>query len=167
MRGTIASPSSTASAPPGMKSACRSTAKRTSLSLIMVADGMGTISLERHERAPAMTLECRSDDDRKNERQVQIEKPEHQERGDHIGLRRHRARQDGSADVVGDCIGGERCQRHKGAPDAAAEALERNSVVPRERDKCWQAKSNRSPEATDLTKLKRRQGRRRIGHAAP
>src|SRR5271165_2595665 len=85
--GTIESPSSTASAPPGMKSACRSITSRTSLSSISIAEGMRTDSLQPHEGAPPVPLEGEDDAERENERQDQIEQPEHQERGHHIGLR--------------------------------------------------------------------------------
>src|SRR5271166_2564400 len=84
--GTIESPSSTANAPPGMKSACRSMTSRTSLSSIAIADGMRAASSKMNHRTPAVSLEHEDDPERENERQHQVKQPEHQQRGHDIGL---------------------------------------------------------------------------------
>src|SRR5208337_2075078 len=86
MSGTTASPSSSANAPPGMKSACRSITSRTSLPSFAIADGTGADSYYVDEGAPAPPLESEDDEQRENERQDQIEQPEHQQRRHHIGL---------------------------------------------------------------------------------
>src|ERR1700722_18508836 len=75
-----------------MKSACRSTARRTSWSLIGIAEAMGIRSSYRGGRAPAFALVVHNDDQREHQRQDEIEKPEHQQGGDDIGLGRVRYR---------------------------------------------------------------------------
>src|SRR5579863_5047114 len=87
---TISSPRSTARAPPGMKSACRSIARRTSWLSIEIGDSVGIDSSCRRKASPAFALVVQNDHERKHQRQDQIEKSEHQQGGDHIGLRRVR-----------------------------------------------------------------------------
>src|SRR5574337_1072914 len=86
--GTIASPSATASAPPGMKSACMSTTSRTSSSSIVIPDGMRATSSDRHQRAPAAPLKDKNDAEREYERQDQVEEAKNEQPGHDIGLGR-------------------------------------------------------------------------------
>src|SRR5271165_144941 len=71
-----------------MKSACRSIASRTSSLLIVIPDGMATVSSDRHERAPAMALEGENHAEREYKRHYQIEKAEDEQRRHNIGLGR-------------------------------------------------------------------------------
>src|SRR6202042_260018 len=77
--GTIASPSATASAPPGMKSFCMSITRRTSRSSIAIPAVMAS-HLGANDFGDPLPFEQHDDDQREDQRNNKIEQPEHKQR---------------------------------------------------------------------------------------
>src|SRR5580704_1054032 len=82
--GTIESPSSTASAPPGMKSFCMSTTRRTSRSSIAIPTVMAS-HLGADDFGDPLSFEQHDDDQREDQRNDKIEQAEHKQRRQEIG----------------------------------------------------------------------------------
>src|ERR1700677_4487445 len=92
--GMIASPSATASAPPGRKSFCTSMTRRASSPVMTIGDSISASPTGPRELADPPALEQYHDDERKHERQDQIQQPKYQQRSDHARARRVGHRRD-------------------------------------------------------------------------